>query len=120
LQLLAMAILFRCIHYPAKFVGTVFGTDCLKNLQIGSKCLQTDSAYCGRFCRSIQEVPKSLEVDKGRRLAILSLLRMPISPLRRKETRNECNPCRMNPSTVVRGQRPNPRYLKIPFKSNRL
>jgi hypothetical protein len=101
LQLLAIAILFRCIHYPAKFVGTVLGTDCLKNLQIGSKCLQTGSAYCGRFCRSIQEVPKSLEVDKGRRLAILSLLRMPISPLRLREQPLERNTFGMNQSTAV-------------------
>src|SRR5262245_23527380 len=42
-----------------------------------------DSACRGHFRLRIQEVPKSLEADKEYRLLILSLLRMPISPLRR-------------------------------------
>src|SRR4030095_10750371 len=56
-----------------------------------------DSACRSNFRLRIQEVQKSLEADTEYRVLILSLLRMPISPLRRRLT-----------STVYQNQYENP------------
>ena len=66
-----------------KSVGTVLGTIWFKKLRNDPKSLQMNLARPGVYLGPIQRVRKSLEADKRCRLSILSLLRMPISPLRR-------------------------------------
>src|SRR5438552_3387494 len=68
-----------------KSVGTVLGTIWFKKLRNDPKSLQMNSARPGVYLGPIQRVRKSLEADKRCRLSILSLLRMPISPLRRRK-----------------------------------
>src|SRR5262245_10847593 len=61
-----------------------------------------DSACRGHFRLRIQEVPKSLEADKEYRLLILSLLRMPISPRRRRLTSTVYQNAQQNPQQTGR------------------
>ena len=68
-----------------KSVGTVLGTIWFKKLRNDPKSLQMNLARPGVYLGPIQRVRKSLEADKRCRLSILSLLRMPISPLRRRK-----------------------------------
>ena len=69
----------------SKSLDTVLGTDGFKKLRNDPKFLQMNSARHGVYLGPLQRVRKSLEADKRCRLSILSLLRMPISPLRRRK-----------------------------------
>src|SRR5262245_1766378 len=51
-----------------------------------SKDLQTHAVRRNHSCLRIQKDVKSFEADRKNRVAVLSLLRMPISPLRRCQT----------------------------------
>src|SRR5262249_49112629 len=57
-----------------------------KKLKKRSKGLQTHAVRRHRFCLRIQKGVNSFEADRKNRVAVLSLLRMPISPLRRRLT----------------------------------
>src|SRR5262249_29275619 len=85
-----------------RILGTVLGTDWLKKPRKSSKFLQTALARRCCFCLQIQDDVKSFEGDSKNKLPFLSLLRMPISPLRLREQLLERNTFQMNRSTAVR------------------
>jgi len=83
-------------HSEQNTLGTVLGTDWFKKLQNHSKSQQMASVHRSHLSLLIQKVRKSLTADKRCRLLILSLLRMPISPLRLKGQLLERNPLRIS------------------------
>ena len=92
-------------HSGQNTLGTVLGTDWFKKLQNHSKSQQMASVHRSHLSLPIQKVRKSLEADKRCRLSILSLLRMPISPLRLRAQALERNTFQINRSTAVRRPR---------------
>jgi hypothetical protein len=81
-------------------LGKELGKDRFKNPRNARKCPQTAGVRRRRFRVWIQEAEKSFEEDRKSRVQILSLLRMPISPLRLREGLGERNTCQMNQSTA--------------------
>jgi len=74
-------LLIRGLTIPR--LGKGLGKDGFKTHQNAPKCLRTASAHRRDFLLCFQGDLKNFEEDRKSRAQILSLLRMPISPLRR-------------------------------------